>query len=56
MREKIPARETWPVWIYEKERIASFHRVDGYIKYEFGDRELFRSFMAFLQKQGYRFQ
>ena len=44
------------VWLNEQERIASFHAVDQYRRYDFHAHELFMSFLQALQQQGYRFQ
>ena len=44
------------VWIDEHEKIASFHHVEGYLKYTYTNHEFFMKFLCTLQQRGFRFQ
>lgn len=44
------------VWLSEKDRIASFHPVDGYESQSFSCHEFFMAFLHTLQERGFRFQ
>ena len=44
------------VWISERDRIASFHPVDGYRRQIFRQYDFFMSFLHSLQERGFRFQ
>lgn len=44
------------VWLEERSKIASFHRVEGYQQRAFICHEFFMAFLQGLQEQGYRFQ
>ena len=50
------AAQLWVVWLDEKEKIASFHPVEGYRRQEFSNKEYFQSYMMALQERGFRFQ
>ena len=44
------------VWMDERERIVSFHKVDGYRRGGFLSHTYFLQFILDLQQPGYRFQ
>lgn len=44
------------VWVSERDRIASFHPVDGYCRQAFRRRDFFMDFLHSLQERGFRFQ
>ena len=44
------------VWLNEKDRIASFHHVEGYRVETFNLHDHFISFLHSLQERGFRFQ
>lgn len=44
------------VWISERDRIASFHPVDGYRRQIFRQYDFFMNFLHSLQERGFRFQ
>ncbi|MGN1002155.1 MAG: hypothetical protein ACI4PC_05240 [Oscillospiraceae bacterium] len=49
-------RQIETVWLNEKERIASFHAVEGYTRRDFFAHELFLDFLRSLREKNYRFQ
>ncbi|WP_455583156.1 hypothetical protein [Dysosmobacter sp.] len=46
----------WTVWLNQARKIASFHAIDGYIRYDFRDHGHFLHYMQELQDGGYLFQ
>lgn len=44
------------VWVDTKNRVASFHPVDGWQEQCFQIRDYFLNYLYALQEQGYRFQ
>ena len=44
------------VWLSEKDRIASFHHVEGYQIQTFNLHDHFISYLHSLQERGFRFQ
>ena len=48
--------QSYIVWLSEKERIASFHPVEGYREQHFLDHQFFLNYLQQLQNQGYQFQ
>jgi len=44
------------VWLSERDRIASFHHVDGYEIQRFNCHDFFMKFLHSLQERGFRFQ
>ena len=48
--------EIHTVWLNEESRIASFHEVNGFKKYEYSNHSYFMAFLHSLQERGYRFQ
>lgn len=46
----------YTIWVNEKEMVASFHPVDGYVSHRFDDRERFTAFQFTLVERGFRFQ
>ena len=44
------------VWLDEKDKIASFHCVDGYDRKDFEQYDFFIHFLLSLPGRGYRFQ
>lgn len=53
MRENV---EQNIVWIGKEDKVASFHKVEGYEECPFTCAEHFRDFLCSLQESGYRFQ
>lgn len=48
--------EEHAIWLNDKERIASFHAVEGYVRRTPASYEQFAHFLEILLKAGYRFQ
>ena len=48
--------EVYRVWIGEEERVASFHKVDGYKLQIIKGRDDYVKYLETLQEQGFRFQ
>ena len=48
--------EIHTVWVSEKDRIASFHPVEGYAIQTFSNHDFFMSYIHSLQERSFRFQ
>ncbi len=48
--------EEHAVWLNDRERIASFHAEEGYVRRTLVSREQFTHFLQKLLEAGYRFQ
>lgn len=46
----------WVVWLDTRDRVASFHPVEGSAVKQFRNHDYFLEFLTNLQCQGYRFQ
>lgn len=56
MRQQEEKTGNYRVWVGERDRIASFHEVEGYRPETFVNHDLFIQFLRQLQEKGFRFQ
>ena len=54
MDQQAPQR--WRIWVDTRQRIVSFHPVEGFEQLEFRDRELFFRCVDESPRQRYRYQ
>ena len=46
----------WKIWVDNKQRIVSFHEVEGFLLFEFHDEDFYLDFLEQYSKGDYRFQ